>query len=60
MKTSFNRRYMDQLDKYHKPYKYVELEGADHFYSTLFYEHQIKLYESLIGFLRDDCGPGGL
>lgn len=54
------RRYMDQLDKYNKPYKYVELDGADHFYSTLFYDHQIKLYESLTSFLRDDCGPGGL
>jgi len=54
------RRYMDELDKYKKPYKYVELEGADHFYSTLFYNHQIDLYESLTSFLRDDCGPGGM
>ena len=54
------RRYMRELDKYNKPYKYVELDGADHFYSTLFYEHQIALYESLKNFLRDDCGPGGL
>lgn len=54
------RKYMNQLDKYGKPYKYVELDGADHFSSTLFYRHQIKLYESIIGFLRDDCGPGGL
>ncbi len=54
------RRYIKKLEKYGKPYKYVELDGADHFSSTLFYRHQIKLYESLIGFLRDDCGPGGL
>jgi len=54
------RRYMNKLKKYDKPHKYVELDGADHFYSTLFYRHQIKLYESLINFLRDDCGPGGL
>jgi dipeptidyl aminopeptidase/acylaminoacyl peptidase len=54
------RKYMDKLDKYGKPYEYVELDGADHFYSTLFYEHQIELYESLIRFLRDDCGPGGM
>jgi hypothetical protein len=40
--------------------KLVELDGADHFYSTLFYRHQIMLYESIISFLRDDCGPGGL
>ncbi len=54
------RKYMNQLDKYKKPYQYVELDGADHFYSTLFYRHQIKLYESIIRFLHDDCGPGGL
>jgi dipeptidyl aminopeptidase/acylaminoacyl peptidase len=52
--------YMKQLEKYHKPYKFVELEGADHFYSTLFYNHQIELYTSIIDFLANDCGPNGL
>jgi len=54
------RKYLDELEKYNKPYKYVELEGADHFYNTLFYEHQIKLYRSMIDYLKNDCGPGGL
>jgi dienelactone hydrolase len=54
------RLYYKQLEKHNKPYKYVELEGADHFYDTLFFEHQIELYESLIDFLGNDCGPGGL
>ncbi|MEJ2402602.1 MAG: prolyl oligopeptidase family serine peptidase [Xanthomonadales bacterium] len=54
------RKYLDELDKYNKPYKYVELEGADHFSNTLFYEHQIKLYTAMIDFLKNDCGPGGL
>jgi len=54
------RLYRRALEKAGKPYKYVELDGADHFYSTLFFEHQIKLYESLIDFLQNDCGPGGL
>lgn len=52
--------YRKALDKTDKPYKYVELDGADHFYNTLFYEHQIELYESMIDFLKNDCGPGGL
>lgn len=55
-----SNRYRKELDKYNKPYKYVELDGADHFYNTLFYEHQIKLYESMISYLKNDCGPGGL
>ena len=54
------RRYLDEMEKHGKPHKYVELDGADHFSSTLFFEHQILLYESLTSFLRDDCGPGGL
>jgi dipeptidyl aminopeptidase/acylaminoacyl peptidase len=54
------RRYLDEMEKYNKPHKYLELDGADHFSNTLFYNHQIELYESMIAFLRDDCGPGGL
>ena len=54
------RRYLDEMEKHGKPHKYVELDGADHFSSTLFFEHQIMLYKSMTSFLRDDCGPGGL
>jgi dipeptidyl aminopeptidase/acylaminoacyl peptidase len=54
------KKYLRELDKHGKPYKYVELEGADHFSNTLFYHHQLKLYESIIDFLQNDCGPGGL
>ena len=54
------KKYLRELEKQDKPYTYVELEGADHFSNTLFYRHQIKLYESMIGFLKNDCGPGGL
>ncbi len=48
--------YLKQLDKYSKRHKVVWLEGADHFYDTLFYEHQIELYESMTDFLANDCG----
>lgn len=48
--------YRDALDRAGKDYKYVELEGADHFYNTLYYEHQIELYTSIIDFLQNDCG----
>ncbi|HET6628263.1 MAG TPA: prolyl oligopeptidase family serine peptidase [Woeseiaceae bacterium] len=54
------RKYMDALDRYKKDYQFVELKGADHFSNTLFFRHQLKLYESLIGYLANDCGPGGL
>lgn len=47
--------YRRRLEEHGKNFKFVELEGADHFSNTLFYDHQIKLYESMIGFLRQDC-----
>ena len=53
-------RYRKELDKLGKDYKYLELDGADHFSSTLFYRHQIALYETMIDYLQNDCGPGGL
>ncbi len=40
--------------------KFVTLKGADHFYATLMYEHQAKLYSEILDFLKNDCGPGGL
>ena len=54
------RKYLKKLKKFNKSHDYLELEGADHFSNTLFYRHQIKLYESMIGYLKKDCGPGGL
>ena len=53
-------RYRKLLDKYNKDYQYLELDGADHFSSTLFYRHQIELYDTIINYLKNDCGPGGL
>ena len=50
------RLYLKELEEHNKYHKMVWLEGADHFYSTLYYDHQIKLYESIIDFLNNDCG----
>jgi dipeptidyl aminopeptidase/acylaminoacyl peptidase len=47
------RRALEKADKY---YKYVELDGADHFSNTLFFDHQKLLYSSIIDFLENDCG----
>ena len=54
------KKYLKALEKSGKTYKYLELEGADHFSSTLFFRHQIALYETMIDYLKNDCGPGGL
>ena len=54
------RKYLKRLDDLGKPYQYLELDGADHFYSTLFYDHQLQFFTTLLDFLANDCGPGGL
>jgi dipeptidyl aminopeptidase/acylaminoacyl peptidase len=54
------KKYRKLLDKYNKNYKYLELEGADHFSSTLFFNHQYDLYTSMIEFLENDCGQMSL
>jgi|GEM_PF-181121 len=40
--------------------RFLTLKGADHYYVTLRYEHQKKLYTEMLNFLQNDCGPDGL
>ena len=54
------KKYLQALDEHDKTYQYLELEGADHFSNTLFFDHQLDFYEAMIDFLANDCGPGGL
>jgi len=48
-------KYIKALKKHGIPHKSMWLEGADHFYSTLFYRHNMKFYSALIDFLANDC-----
>ena len=50
------REYREALDRVGKEYRYVELEGADHFSNTLFYHHKLKLYTELLAYLDGRCG----
>ncbi len=54
------RKYVRALEKHGKNFKYVPLKGADHFFNTFKYHHWMTLYESMIDYLKHDCGPGGL
>ena len=54
------RKYIKELDKHGKAYKYVELAGADHFSNTLTFDHQLDFYTAMMDFLANDCGPDGL
>ena len=54
------KKYLKLLDEHDKTYQYLELDGADHFSNTLFYDHQMQFFTAMTDFLANDCGPGGL
>lgn len=58
--VSHSRKYVDELEKYGKDFEYIELEAADHFSNTLYYDHKMQTYPRMMSFLKKDCGPGGL
>jgi dipeptidyl aminopeptidase/acylaminoacyl peptidase len=49
-------KYLAKLEDAEKEHTYVELEGADHFSNTLFYDHKMLLYTSMLNYLTDECG----
>jgi dipeptidyl aminopeptidase/acylaminoacyl peptidase len=51
-------KYVKALEEAGKDYQYVELDWADHFSNTLFYDHKIVLYESLLAYLQNECNLG--
>jgi dipeptidyl aminopeptidase/acylaminoacyl peptidase len=55
-----SNRYREGLKEHGKRFEYLELEGADHFYNTLNYDHRLDFYRAMLEFLATDCGPEGL
>ena len=51
--------YRDNLEDADKDFKWVLLEGADHFSNTLFYNHKLTVYEELLSYLSGKCGLRG-
>ncbi|WP_291841621.1 prolyl oligopeptidase family serine peptidase [Maricaulis sp.] len=55
-----SEQFVAQLERFNKPHRFVVLEGADHFDNTLTFDHRMTLYTELLGFLENECGPGGI
>jgi dipeptidyl aminopeptidase/acylaminoacyl peptidase len=51
-----SEEFVAQLEKYNKEHKYVELEDADHFSDTLFYDHKQEFYTAMLSYLNGPCG----
>ena len=50
------KKYRRALLKADKDHTYLELDGADHFSNTLFFDHKLSLYESILDYLLGNCG----
>lgn len=51
-----SRDFVSELEKYKKDFKYIELEDADHFSDTLFYDHKKEFYTELLSWFDNKCG----
>ena len=51
-----SRKFVAQLEKYNKQHKYIELEGANHFFGTIFYRHWMQMFPAMIDWLDNTCG----
>ena len=54
------RQYLQMLSKIGKDRHLIRLEGVVRSYETLSFDNRIELNAAIIGYLENDCGPGGL
>ena len=57
-----SRKFVQKLEQFNrgndpdKRYRYLELEGANHFYGTIHYRHYMKMYPAILDWLGQTCG----
>ena len=51
-----SHKFVALLEKYDKEHKYLELEGANHFFGTIYYRHYMEMYPAMIDWLDNTCG----
>ena len=50
-----SRKFVAGLREYGKRHKYIELEGANHFFGTIYYRHYMEMYPAMIDWLDNTC-----
>ena len=50
-----SRKFVAKLKQYEKQHKYIELEGANHFFVTIYYRHFMQMYPAMIDWLDNTC-----
>jgi dipeptidyl aminopeptidase/acylaminoacyl peptidase len=51
-----SRKFVNRLKQFEKQHKYLELEGANHFFGTIYYRHYMEMYPAMIDWLDNTCG----
>ena len=50
-----SRKFVAKLKEFGKHHKYIELEGANHFFGTIYYRHYMEMYPAMIDWLDNTC-----
>ena len=50
-----SRKFVSRLKQFRKQHKYIELEGANHFFGTIYYRHYMQMYPAMIDWLDNTC-----
>jgi len=53
--VSHSRDLVSELKRHNKQHKYVELEGANHFFGTIYYRHWMEMFPAMIDWLDNTC-----
>ena len=51
-----SRKFVARLKKHGKQHEFIELEGANHFYGTIYYRHWMRMFPAMIDWLDNTCG----
>ncbi|MGI9322772.1 MAG: alpha/beta hydrolase family protein, partial [Pseudomonadales bacterium] len=51
-----SRKFVEKLKQFNKHHRYIELEGANHFFGTIYYRHWMEMFPAMIDWLGNTCG----
>ena len=55
----YSREHLPKLERAGKHHEYLELEGANHFFGTIFYRHWMQMFPKILDWLDNTCDMGG-
>lgn len=54
-----SRKFVALLKEHGKQHEFIELEGANHFFGTIYYRHWMQMFPAMIDWLDNTCGLKG-